>query len=383
MKPSRIPAGALALAACVLFPGASRADNAPYSIQANPAGQVAEGSPVRFKPVRAPNTFALSPVCTLEVWPESGGHGAVWLGAADQGCSREDAVNLPPGRYVVKLNVRWRVKKNDPEKSGIATLPYAVVSSVNKLQMTKCVFSPAQPMVGRQATLSWEVRSGAPGALGPFRVSVLAGHEKVDDFTVSAIGAGATVPRSVPWTPSKAGAVKLECVADPENAVHEDPTQRKDNTLFGEVVVQAAAVLKPVVVLGKLTLGTLDWIQEYTVCNVDPDAFYANDLSGCARPCGGGYNGVPSRDFTRDRIAQDGSTMTPPCPAGLVSRIGFKPGGATGVRNQYEDRTYTLKVTASRDGASADSGPISIRVPQHCGMLSIPICVETEGARKP
>ena len=42
MKPSRIPAGALALAACVLFPGASRADNAPYSIQANPAGQVAE-----------------------------------------------------------------------------------------------------------------------------------------------------------------------------------------------------------------------------------------------------------------------------------------------------------------------------------------------------
>ena len=84
----------------------------------------------------------------------------------------------------------WQAAKSS--HTGTTESPYQITSAVNKLQMTKCDFSPARPMVGRAASVSWEIRSGAPGALGPFRVSILAGHQPVDSFTVDAIGAGAS-----------------------------------------------------------------------------------------------------------------------------------------------------------------------------------------------
>jgi hypothetical protein len=229
-------------------------------------------------------------------------------------------------------------------------------------------------MAGRPASLTWEVRSGATTPLGPFRVSILAGHQAVDSFTVDALAAGARFSRTVSFTPAAAGTFRLECNADPENVVHEDPTQRKDNVLFNQVTVLSAALLKPLVVLRTLTLSFLGWSQDYAVCNVDPDAFYKVELTGCARPCVGGFSGVPSRDFNGSAVSDGGGA----CPAGLLSRVALAPGPAEGPRNHYEDRTYTLKVTATKDGASADSGPIPVRVPQYCGLISVPICVENE-----
>lgn len=364
-----------ALAALALAPVPARAENPPYTIQATPQATASEGSPVRFRPIRSPNTLAPGSVCILEVWPEGTAHGAIWSGARDPGCSREDAVNLPVGRYVVKLNVTWQGPGRGPLLSGTSTLPYAVISSVNKLQMWACGFTPARPMVGRSASLTWEVRSGGPGALGPFRVSILVGHQPVDSFIVDALAAGARFSRIVSWTPPSAGTFRLECAADPENAAHEDASQRKDNTIFDQVTVLSAATLKPLVVLRTLRLSPIGWSQDYAVCNVDRDAFYRVELTGCARPCVGGYDGVPSRDFSGTALSDGGGA----CPANLPSRIALAPGPAEGPRNQYEDKTYTLKVTATKDGTSADSGPIPIRVPQHCGMLSIPICVPMEG----
>jgi hypothetical protein len=367
-----LPLAAIALLAAL--PGSLRADTPPYAIQAMPPATASEGSAVRFKPIRSPNTLAPGSVCILEVWPEGPAHGAVWTGERDPGCSRESAVNLPAGRYVVKLSVTWQAPARGPLLSGTATLPYAVISTVNKLQMWSCGFTPARPMAGRSASLTWEVRSGATTFLGAFHVSILADHQPLDSFMVDALAPGARFSRTVPWTPASAGTFRLECAADPENALHEDPAQRKDNFLFDQVTVLAAELLKPLVVLRTLTLSPLGWSQDYAVCNVDPDAFYKVELTGCARPCIGGYDGVPARDFGASAVSDGGGS----CPADLVSRIAFTPGPAEGPRNHFEDRTYTLKVTATKGGASVDSGPVAVRVPQYCGVFSFPVCVENE-----
>jgi len=348
----------------------------PYRIAATPPGSVPEGAPARFKPVATGAVATSQQVCKLEIWPEGGAHGAVWVGASDPGCSREEAVNLPAGRYVVKLGIGWQAA--GISRSATAETPYEVTSGVNKLQMWKCDFTPAKPMSGREARVTWEVRSGAPAALGPFRVSIMVGHQTVDDFTVGAIAPGTPFTRTVSWTPQTKGTFMADCTVDPENVVHEVLPQRKDNTLRNQLVVVPAEVLKPVIVLGTLRLGTVGWRQDYTICNADLDAFYKVDVTGCARPCVAGYSGVPSKDYAPNVVSADGSSIAPGCPGGLVSRAAFKPGSAEGPRNQYEDRTYTLKVRASRDGGWAENS-VPLRVPLHCGMLSIPICVPMEG----
>ncbi|MCM3878241.1 MAG: hypothetical protein NEA02_17720 [Thermoanaerobaculia bacterium] len=368
-----------ALASLGLLPAPARAENPPYAIQANPPGSAAEGTPARFKPVRSGTGAVSNQVCKLEIWPEGSAHGAAWIGASDPGCSREDAVNLPAGRYVAKLGVGWQ-SSGGVSQFATAQTPYEVTSNVNKLQMWKCDFTPAQPMAGRTASVSWEVRSGAPAPLGPFRVSILAGHQPVDSFTVGALAAGAAVTRTVSWTPQAPGKFRVECTVDPENVVHEALPFRKDNTMWNQLTVVPTEVLKPTIVLGTLRLGAVGWKQDYTVCNVDLDAFYKVEVTGCAWPCVAGFSGVPSRDYAPNVVSADGSSIAPGCPGGLVSRAAFKPGTAEGPRNQYEDKTYTLKVTASRDGRSAGTS-IPLRVPQHCGMLSIPICVPMEGGK--
>ncbi|HEY3348493.1 MAG TPA: CARDB domain-containing protein [Thermoanaerobaculia bacterium] len=364
----------LALAALALAPASSRAEYPPYSIQATPSGSGPEGTPVRLRPIRTGSGTIASPVCKFEVWPQAAAHGAVWTGGPDPTCAREESVPLPPGRYVLKLGVTWKAGGSD--HSGTADSPYEVTSSVNKLALTKCDVTPAGPAAGKSASVTWEVRSGSPVALGPFRVVVVADHATVDSFSVATLAPGASTSRSVSWTPARAVAVALSCEADPENVVGESPALRADNTLRPTVNVVPPGLPRPIVVLGKLTLDKTQWHQEYSVCNVDVDADYDTDLTGCAGCNAGWYGGVPSKAFP-GLVKAEGSTAKPPCGAGLPWRAAFSPGPAKGWRNQYEDKTYTLKVSASRDG-SRETTSISIQVPRHCGMLSIPICVENE-----
>lgn len=348
----------------------------PYKIAATPPVSAPEGTPVRIRPVAAGAAAISQQVCKLEVWSEGNAHGAVWTGTPDPGCSREEAINLPAGRYAVKLAIGWQAA-GGVSRSATAETPYEVTGS-EKLQITKCDFTPARPMAGRAATVSWEVRNLARSPLGPFRVSIVVSHAAVDSFTVGALAAGSTFSRSASFTPAAPGTFRVQCTVDPENAVHESQAFLKNNTIFGELTVVSADVLTPTIVLGTLHMSPIWWKQEYTVCNTDVDADYRIELTGCAFPCVGGWNGVPSRDFTPDRVSADGSGISPRCPAGLVSRVAFNPGTAEGPRNQYEDRTYNLKITASRDGRSASTS-VPVRVPQNCGMLSIPICVPMEG----
>ncbi len=356
----------------------------PYKIAVTPPGSALEGAPVRIRPIATGAAAIAQQVCRLEVWREGNAHGAFWAGASDAGCSREEAMNLPAGRYVVKLAMSWEtvggpVTAVRGSRRATAETPYEVTST-EKLQMTKCEFSPIRPMAGRAANVSWEVRNLASAPLGPFRVSIVVSHQAVDSFTVAALAAGAAFSRTAPWTPQTPGTFRVQCIVDPENAVNESPSFLKNNTMNNEITVVSADVLRPVIVLGTLRLSPVGWSQDYTVCNVDVDADYRPEMVGCARPCNGGWNGVPSRDFTPDRVSANGSGISPGCPGGLVSRTAFKPGPADGPRNHYEDKTYTLKVRASREGRSAESS-VPVRVPQYCGMLSFPICVETEGAK--
>jgi hypothetical protein len=365
----------------VEIPYEVRAALPPFKIAVTPPLTSVEGTALRLRAVVTQPATVSQQVCKLEVWSEAQGHGspvAIWAGASDPGCSREETVNLPSGRYVVKLGAGWQPAGGGPSRFTTIETPYEVTAG-DKVQLTRCAFSTRQPMAGRPLSVSWEVRNLSAYPVGSFRVSVLVDQQEVAGTVfVETLAAGAASSRTVTFTPRSAGTFRTRCSADPENKFHEPPDAFKNNTVNGEINVLQAEVLRPVIQLGKLHMSPIYWKQEYTICNVDLDAFYKNELSGCPLPCTGGWDGTPSRDFTVNSFSADGSGITPRCPAGLTSSAALNPGTAEGTRNQYEDRTYTLKVTASKDGQSAGVS-VPIRVPQNCGMLSIPICVPMEG----
>ncbi len=353
----------------------------PFKIAATPPLAAVEGTAVKLKPVVTGPASISQQVCKLEVFPEAqGGHGApvaVWTASPDPMCSREESVNLPSGRYVVKLAAGWQPAGGGSSRFATIETPYEVTPA-DKVQMTQCAFSTAQPMAGRPLSVSWEVRNRSAYPLGSFRVSIIVDEHSVGNVFVASLAPGEAASRTATFTPGSAGMFRTRCSADPDNKFHEPPEHFKNNTMNGEINVRAAEVLRPVVQLGKLHMSPIYWKQEYTICNVDLDAFYKNELRGCPIPCTGGWDGTPSRDFTAISFSADGSGITPRCPAGLTSSAALNPGTAEGTRNQYEDRTYTLTVTATKDGQSAGV-TVPVRVPQNCGMLSIPICVPMEG----
>jgi hypothetical protein len=352
----------------------------PFKIAVTPPLTAVEGTAVKLKAVVTGPAAISQQVCKLEVWPETQGHlgtTAIWTGASDPGCSREETVNLPSGRYVVRLGAGWQPAGGGPSRFTTIESPYEVTAG-DKVQMTKCAFSTAQPMAGRPLSVSWEVRNVSAYPVGSFRVSVLVDRGTVANVFVATLDAGAVVSRTATFTPRSAGTFRTQCSADPENKFHEPSDGFKNNAMNGEINVLPAEVLRPVIQLGKLYMSPIWWKQEYAICNVDLDAFYKNELTGCAFPCTGGFNGTPSRDFTANSFSADGSGIVPRCPAGLTSSAALNPGTAEGPRNQWEDKTYTLTVTATKDGQSAGVS-VPIRVPQNCGMISIPICVPMEG----
>jgi hypothetical protein len=355
----------------------------PFKVAVTPPLSSPEGTAVKIRPVVTAGAAISQQVCKLEVFPDAqGGHvapSAVFTGPSDPGCSREETVRLPSGRYVVRLGAGWQPAGGAPSRFTTIETPYEVTAA-DKVQMTKCAFSTSQPMAGRPLNVAWEVRNNSAYPIGSFRVSVHVDQQEISGgLFVATLAPGAVASGTVAFTPPAAGTFRTRCSADPENKFHEPSEHFKNNTMNGEINVNPADILRPVVLLGRLFLGPLEWHQEYVVCNVDPDAFYDSKITGCLG-CTGAWVGVPSKDFTPGSgfFSPDGSGVTPRCPAGLTSNAAFNPGTADGVRNQYEDRTYSLNVTASKDGKSAGVS-VPVRVPQNCGMISIPICVPMEG----
>ena len=290
----------------------------PYKIAVTPPGSAPEGAPVRIRPIATGAAAIAQQVCRLEVWAEGKAHGAFWAGASDAGCSREEAMNLPAGRDAVKLAMSWEtvggpVTAVRGSRRATAETPYEVTST-EKLQMTKCEFSPIRPMAGRAANVSWEVRNLASAPLGPFRVSILC---PIRRSTASRLQRSRRAPPSQgrPRGPRKPRARSAYSASSTPRTPSTIPSFLKNNTMNNEITVVSADVLRPVIVLGTLRLSPVGWSQDYTVCNVDVDADYRPEMVGCARPCNGGWNGVPSRDFTPDRVRPTGPGSLPAAPA--------------------------------------------------------------------
>jgi hypothetical protein len=254
------------------------------------------------------------------------------------------------------------------------------VTGVRKLAVARCFVDRARLTVGRQATVSAEIRNDSARALGPFHVAFVAGHENAGDVTVASLDARSSVVVSALFTGRAAGTLLLTCEADRSNSLGETAGFLADNSMTTSITVFPVGPPSPNVVFGKLNLGATGWKQEYTICNADVDALYEVKTEDCAFPCSGGWSGVPATDFTPDRVSYDGSGVGTVCPANSLRKAAFNAGPAEGPRNQYVDRNYMLTVKATKDGQSLSTS-IPFRVPQHCGMLSIPICVETEGAK--
>ena len=235
---------------------------------------------------------------------------------------------LPPGRYVLKLGVTWQA--GGTGHSGTADAPYEVTSS-NKIALTKCDVTPARPFAGRSASVTWEVRSTTTTALGPFNVVVVADHAPVETFSVASLAPGASTWHSVSWTPANALPAALSCEADVENALGEAPAFRGDNAIRNRVDVVPPGVPLPIVVLGKQSLAKTKWDQDYTVCNIDPDAFYEIRVTGCLGCSAGFLDGVPSQG-PQANVSVAGTTARPACPAGLrwPAALTVGPAGARG-----------------------------------------------------
>ena len=176
----------------------------PFKIAMTPPLSAPEGAAVKIKPL-VTRDASISQGCKIEVWPE-GQARAVWASTTDPGCSREDTVNLPSGRYVVKLTAGYFPGGGAPGRSTTVETPYEITAG-EKLMMSKCTFSTPSPMAGRPMDVSWEVRNVSTFPLGPFPVSVVVGHEAVDNFTVATLAAGATVSRTATFTPRSAGRI--------------------------------------------------------------------------------------------------------------------------------------------------------------------------------
>jgi hypothetical protein len=349
----------------------------PYRIAVTPPSSAPEGTTVRIRPVATGAAAISQQVCRLEVWPAAGGHGATWSGGSDSGCSREEAVTLPAGRYTVKLAMSWSA--GGQGRSATAETPYEV-TGVRKLAVARCFVDRPRLTVGRQATVSAEIRNDSGRALGPFHVVFVAGHENAGDVTVASLDARSSVVVSALFTGRAAGTLLVTCEADRTNSVGEATGFLGDNSMTTSITVFPVGPPSPNIVFGKLNLGAILWKQEYTICNADVDALYEVKTLDCAFPCSGGYSGVPATDFTPDRVSYDGSGVGAVCAGNNPRKAAFNPGPAEGPRNQYVDRNYMLTVKATKDGQSISTS-VPFRVPQHCGALSIPICVETEGAK--
>lgn len=349
----------------------------PYKISVTPPTPAPDGTALRIRPIAAGAGAVSQPVCKLEVWPAAGGHGAVWSGGPDSGCSREEIVSLPAGRYAVKLAMSWSV--GGQSRSATAETPYEV-TSVRKLAVARCFVDRARLTVGRQATATAEIRNDSAAALGPFHVVFVAGHENAGDVTVTSVGARSSVVVSALFTGRAPGTLLVTCEADRGNSLGEAAAFLGDNSMTASVTVFPVGPPSPIVVFGKLNLGATWWKQEFTVCNADVDAAYEVKTLDCAFPCSGGWNGVPATDYTPDRVSYDGTGVGTVCAGNNPRKAAFNPGPAEGPRNQYVDRNYMLKVTATKDGQSLSTS-VPFRVPQHCGALSIPICVEMEGGK--
>jgi len=104
-------------------------------------------------------------------------------------------------------------------------------------------YSPAQPVVNQQITLTAIVENVGGGVAGAFNVSVHAGNSLIGEARVGELGVNETKELIFNWTPTLPGSYVLEAFADSSNEILE--ANETNNKVYASINVTSEQTITP------------------------------------------------------------------------------------------------------------------------------------------
>jgi CARDB len=358
----------------------------PYRLELSPPAGADENAPILARPL--PSTAIGLAVgersCTLSVRPESGA-GASWQGTSDATCARQETLQLPLGRYRVRLAMRWTPSGETTARDDTQDLVYEVRAG-DRLRVRSLRLEPQRPEARSPLKLAWEVENVGPHPVQPLVIEVLRDGQLVERRTRSSLAPGQSINDGFIVTPTQAQRITLAINADPDNRSGEPAAHHGNNRATVSAEVAPGPPPTPVIVLGELQdspgrsgYRPTSWSRSVTLCNVDPDARYVSELRGprCAPsplPCTGLYSGTPSRgEFWAGAFNANGSAMRPSCPGGLELPAGLQPGTLQGPIGSQNEHRFELQVFAEKNGRRSATASAAFSVQPNCRPPCVPL----------
>lgn len=357
----------------------------PFRIDVSPPQTGVDSGVIRVKPMPTMPMSLADKTCALSIRPAVGS-GTSWQGAPDATCSREDTVRLPIGHYTIRLAVLWRPTGSSTGYNQAQDAAYEVKAG-DRLRVRGLALEGSPPATNISGKARFEIENVSPVAVRGFmvrgRFHSPDGAQLVLEKRIGAIQPGEVVRDAAAFFPVRPGRSQVSVEADLENVGGEGPGFLSTSKAELQFDVAPGPPPKPLIVPGAIrtqkTLAIHEWILDFTVCNVDPDALYRPKLT-CPTcrdipplpilPC------TPSRgDCPAGSFSASGIGLAPQCPGGLVFRGAFKPGEARGSISPFADHDYQLTVEAQKIGRTVSSDTRTIHAPTDCRLSP---CVRTE-----